>query len=222
MKKIIYFSFLFFLCLDLQASLTHEHLTLYLFCELDPLVTSSDEEYPLSKETATKRILEEARNILSGMIYGYTFSYIPYDKKRKINEDFSIELISKINWGDPRLKVVHSELKDNILYVTVRYWLEDFQLDRINTWMNFSVPVSEGLGEADFFKGYIEKFSSLKNSIKNAIRNYLRKRILNKPKEISGEILLAGIPETRIKSGAYLTSSKIKLNIKKIIPYKIF
>lgn len=222
MKKIICIIILFFIYPGLHASLTSEHLTLYLFCELDPLVTSADDEYPLSKDTAAKRILEEACNILSGMIYGYTFSYTPYDKKRKVSEQFNISLLYEINWGDPRLKVVHSEIRDNILYVTVRYWLEDFQADRINAWMNFSVPFSQGLGEADFFKGYTEKYTSLKNSIKEAVRNYSRKRILNKPKEISGEILLAEIPGTVVKSGAYITTSKIKINIKKILPYKIF
>ena len=199
-----------------------EKLTITPWCELGPLVSFEDHEFPLSEKEAIKRILEEARIIFSAMIYGYTFTYTHYDKQRGVAEYFSLEPLFEIQWADPHLEVKRSEVREKRLYITVYYWCMDFQTSRLQAWQSLAVPAAYGRGTGDFFKGYKEKITSLENAIKEAIRGYMRKRTFNKPKEIRGEVLLLDMPDTIIHSGEYVTTAKVKLNIKEVIPYKVF
>ena len=79
-------------------------LSLRLWCELEPMVQEY-EDYPLSTEEAQRRALEEAREILSGMVYGYRFRYTPGDRVRSIEEEFLLTPVAEIRWGDPNMRV---------------------------------------------------------------------------------------------------------------------
>lgn len=199
-----------------------EKLVITLWGELEPLISFEGDEFPLSEDEAIRRILEQARVIFSAMIYGYRFTYTPYDKQRGVSEYFHLESLSEIKWGDPHLKVLVSEVIEKRLYITVHYRCMEFQTSRIEAWKSLAVPAASGRGTGDYFKGYTEMKTSLENAIKEAIRNYMRKRTFNKPKEIKGEVLLLEMPDTIILAGEYITTAKIKLNIKEVIPYKVF
>jgi hypothetical protein len=204
------------------CSPTLEQITIYLWCELEPFISDDYEEFPLSHEEAARRALEEAQFILSAMIYGYKFIYVPQERTRNITEIFELVPVFEIPWGDPYLKIIDSEVRDKRLYVTITYTLQDHQAARIYSWKSVSIPVSAGRGEGDFFQGYKEKITAITNAMKNAIRNYLQKRLANKPREIRGEVILFETPGTFIHAGTYTSTAKIKLNIKEIIPYRIF
>ena len=199
-----------------------EKLTITLWCELEPFIQFDGDTSPLSEKEIMKRVLEEARIIFSAMIYGYSFTYTPYDKQRQVAEIFQLEPLSEILWGDPGLKVIDSEIIDKRVYMRVSYRCMDFQTARIEAWKTFATPSASGRGNGDFFKGYGEKITSLKNAIKEAIRGYMRKRTFNKPKEITGEVLLSEMSNTIINAGEYITTAKVKVNIKNIIQYKVF
>jgi len=199
-----------------------ERLNITLWCELEPLLTFEGEEFPLSEKGAIKRVLEEARIVFSAMIYGYSFTYTPYDKQRGVSEYFHLEPLAEIQWGDPHLEVIKSEVNEKRLYITVHYVCMDFQTARIQIWQSLAVPAAYGRGTGDYFKGYKEKITALENAIKEAVRDYMRKRTFNKPREITGEVLLVDTPDTIIHSGEYVTTVKVKLNIKEVIPYKVF
>jgi hypothetical protein len=67
------------------------------------------EQFPdlhtLSKDEMFNRILEEARYVFSGMVYGFIFSYTPYDRSRGVEEEFLLEPYQWIQRGDPNLQV---------------------------------------------------------------------------------------------------------------------
>jgi hypothetical protein len=199
-----------------------EKLTITLWTELEPLTAFENDEFPLPEEESIRRILEQARVIISAMIYGYTFSYTPYDKQRAITEYFHLEPLSEITWGDPHLKVIESKVSGKRLYITVSYTCMDFQMSRLAAWQSLAIPAACGRGTGDYFKGYAEMKTSLENAMKEAVRDYMRKRTFNKPKEINGELLLLDMPATIIRAGEYITTAKIKLIIKEVIPYKVF
>lgn len=199
-----------------------EKLTITLWTELEPLTAFENDEFPLPEEEAIRRILEQARVILSAMIYGYRFSYTPYDKQRAIAEYFHLKPLSEIKWGDPHLKVIESEVFEKRLYITVSYTCMEFQIARLLAWQSLAIPAASGRGTGDYFKGYVEMKTSMENAMKEAVRDYMQKRTFNKPKEINGELLLLDMPDTIIRAGEYITTAKIKLIIKEVIPYKVF
>ena len=181
-----------------------------------------DIDFPEPEVTKTHEMLDEARIILSSMIYGYSFSYIPQDNARGVKEWFNLEPIEEINWGDPQLKILESERRENRVYCKILYNLSDYQLARRSSWYSNSIPYSTGRGREDYFICSVSKLLSINNSIKEAIRNYARSTITNKPREIKGEVLVWDAPYTIINSGTYTSTVKIKLLILEVIPYTIF
>lgn len=198
-------------------------LSLHLWCQLEPMV-QENETYPLSTEEAQRRALEEARGILSGMIYGYRFRYTPGDSVRQIAEEFSLAPVAEILWGDPNLKIADVWIKDSLLFVKVTYRLEDFQSSRRRAWSSNSVEFSSGVGSYSVFTATSPegKQNALREALKNAVREALRPVVFNKPREVTGEILIWNPPDTVIQSGTYTTRADVKLRVKEIRPYSLF
>jgi hypothetical protein len=213
-----------FLFLGRLASATsYDQLAVEVWCELEPMFQESD-AYPLSAEQARLRILEEARGILSDMIYGLQFSYTPGDERRKTVEQFVLTPVAEIRWADPRLRVVEAELREGLLYAKVLYDLQDFQSARRKAWESNTMPVATGTGRFSLFSGPAPegKRRSLEEAFKDALRNYLRPIVFNKPREVRGELLLWQQPQVLIASGSYLTRVTIKLQVKEIRAYSLF
>jgi hypothetical protein len=212
-----------FLLISLLAGAQDRILDLRLWCELDPMV-QENQDYPLSTEAAQTRALEEARGILSGMIYGYRFRYTPGDRVRRIEEQFSLDPVLEIQWGDPNLQIADAYIRESLLHIKVTYRLEDFQYDRRRAWSSNSLEASTGLGSHSVFTAPSPegKKRALEEAMKNAVREALRPVHFNKPREVTGQILIWNQPYTVIQSGAYTTRTDVKLRIEEIRSYSLF
>jgi hypothetical protein len=220
MKRTAILIGLFLLGTALSGFASLQKITIFVWCELEPLTGETHDGELLSKEEAAKRVLEEARIVISAMIYGYEFIYTPSDEKRKVKELFSLTPTSEIRWGDPGLKIEQAEVEEKRLFATVGYTLDDSQAARIAAWSSAAIPTDAGIGDSSVYAGQRERLVSFKNSIKEAIRNYMRQRIFNKPRELAGQVLLTKSPSVVIKAGRYFTTSNVKINMKKVLPYK--
>jgi len=196
-------------------------LYLELWCELDPLI-GGREEAPAAREQTYRFLLEEAAEVLSGMIYGYEFRYTPSDQRRKVAEEFRLTAVARVPWGDPRLKILKAQERNRKLFARLGYDLLDFQADRRRAWSSNTLPLSSGRGEGNLFGGRQEKLRALQEAIKNAIRNHLRPILFNKPREIAGELVIWEPPRTIVQSGAYITEVAVKLRLEQVTPYRIF
>jgi hypothetical protein len=76
-------------------------LVVEVWSELDPLVADGGER-PVPREVAIERLLEEATLVLSGMIYGFRFRYVPSYRAREIAEEFELEPYATIVRGHPQ------------------------------------------------------------------------------------------------------------------------
>lgn len=218
--KSVFSAILVLLSISLFAD-QQEILVARLWWELEPAVYVGD-EYPLSEEEAIKRLLEYARLVFSAMIYGYSFTYEPSDKIRAISENFELNPVAQIPWGDKNLEVVSSDVREKKLYVQLAYKLEDFQKNRRQAWGSNTVAVSAGAGTGDVFIGPQERLMAIEDGIRDAVRSYLKSRLWNKPRKAEGEVILWETPVTYIKSGYYLTQVKVKLRVQETLPYKVF
>jgi len=209
------------LTLPLEAAPPHnEIISLQLWQESEPIIWTQEE--PRATEETYRELLREAGDILSGMLYGYDFYYVPYDKSRHIAEEFKLTPLARIQWGDPNLKIAATERRGNRVYVKLNYYLESFQEARRESWSSNTFPIVSGSGRGNFFAGTTAKSESLHQAIKEAIRNHLRPRVFNKPREISGQLLIWKEPYIIIREGSYLTRVTIKLRVGGITPYRIF
>jgi hypothetical protein len=182
--------------------------------ELEPLVRIEAE--------ARHRLLEEARELFSGMVYGWTFVYTPGDRERRVAEIFDLSPVAEIPWGSPRLSVRESEVEGTRLYARICYTMSADELARRTAWSSSSAALSTGRGSAPAIGGPAQKAASLEAAIREAVRVHLNTRVLNKPREIRGEIVLWDDPYTTVRSGAYSTTARVKLRVSEITPYRIF
>jgi hypothetical protein len=201
----------------------YDRLELEIWCELEPMIQESD-DYPLSAAAARVRVLEEARLLLSAMIYGVRFAYTPSDARRRSAEQFLLTPIAELGWGDPRLRVAETEVRDARLFARVRYDLQDFQSARRRAWQSNAIPTAAGTGHASLFAAAAPdgKRRSLQEAFKEAVRNHLRPILFNKPREVRGELLLWQAPQIIVDAGEYLTSATVKLRVLEIRPYSFF
>jgi len=177
---------------------------------------------PRPKDAQTNEILKEAQYVFSGMIYGFSFSYTPPDTTRGVAGSFELKPIAEIKWGDPKLKVLDTRIEKNRLIARVLYTLVPYQESWKQGWDSNVYPTATGRGTSRYFLSYDEKMASYREAMKEAIRDYLRQRIYNKPKKVTGELVLRGSPYTIIDAGRYVTTVTVKLRIDKVEPYTVF
>jgi hypothetical protein len=156
------------------------------------------------------------------MVYGWTFAYTPGDRERGVEESFLLTPIAEIPWGSPRLSVHETEVADLKLFARISYSLNDDELARRMSWEGNSAALSMGRGTADVFKGPAEKLASLRDAMRDAVRAHLAVRVLNKPREIRGSLVLWEGPRTVVRAGTYTTTARVKLQVSEIVPYRIF
>jgi hypothetical protein len=189
--------------------------------ELDPVVDFSHSGI-IDQETAIRRTLEEARGVLSGMIYGYDVRYVPSDNARGVEEELEITPRALIPAGDPALRVLDVRTGSNKYYVHIRYNLSDHQIQRLRAWSSNIYDSASGRGVSSLQGGYQAKFDSFHQAIKNAIREYLRVRIKNKPRLIEARVVLVMPPYTIIDAGGYHSTVRIKMDLRDVLPYSAY
>ncbi|MDR1317374.1 MAG: hypothetical protein LBK13_10935 [Spirochaetales bacterium] len=183
-----------------------------------------DGTVPPEKDTdaereALRRILEEGRYVFSGMIFGFTFSYTPLDRGRNIQEEFTLNPVYEIAWGDPGLFVHQTRREGRRIYARLRYRLHGFQENWYEGNLSNLMGSAAGLGDAPIFAGWQEKMNAIRDSVRSAVREYARGRIDNKPLKVTGTAFLNGAPRIEILQGAFHARSALRLKIDTVVSY---
>lgn len=190
------------------------------FVLLEPSGPFEPDQY--DEELAIRQLLEEARYVFSGMIYGFKFDYIPQDNSRGVSEEFVLESVHTIPWGDPGLSAPAGKYKDGRYDSDMRYEVSEEQLPWIISWDTNVLSTVTAVGEGSQYAGAEGKIEAVNNSIKESLRNYLRPRIFNKPRRITGTARLSAVPYIAMDSGKFLAMSKITLRFDDILEYKVY
>lgn len=175
---------------------------------------ANNDEYALEND-----LVEDIIEIVSGMIYGWRFEYIPSDIKRQIDEVFTIEPIGLIKKGDPGMFFRDNWVKDHIMYQNIVYRLSDYQKKYIKSWKTSVIPDSYGEGAYSIYKED-GKSQSLKEAIKDSIKREFQSRGKDKPRSIRGQILLKENPRLFINAGLFKTQVETLILYKDIREYR--
>jgi hypothetical protein len=190
--------------------------------ELEPVVRVEQGPYPIPAAVAEKSVLDEGRILFSAMIYGWTFTYFPGDRSRKVQESFELVPVAQVPWGSPRLSVRETTVEETKLWARMSYALDEDESLRRAGWESNTAALSTGQGKADAMKGPAAKMASLQDAVRDAIRRSLDTRYVNKPREITGEAVLWDDPDSTVRAGFYFTTAKVKLLVRELVPYRIF
>jgi len=170
----------------------------------------------------TRQVLEDVRTYVSGMIYGYKFSYIPLDRTRQISEKLEILPLALIAWGSPGLSASQFQKLPDRLWYRIRYETNKAEQYRLAFWNRSSIPDSTGLGKVPLADSVLSRKQAFEAACREAIRAYARGTTLNKPDEIRGSFSLASIPYFRVADAYYEAKVRIFLIIDKVDAYRTY
>jgi hypothetical protein len=190
--------------------------------DLEPVVRIESGEYPITAEKAARAALEEARVLLSGMVYGWTFDYTPANGSRSVAESFTLIPIAQIPWGSPRLQVVETQTEEQRFWARASYSMDDSEAARRSSWESGTALLSEGAGSADVVKGPQAKSLAFQDAVRDAIRVALHGTYVDAPRRIIGDVILWEDPQSTVRSGMYRTIATVKVMIREVVPYRIF
>jgi len=190
--------------------------------ELEPVVRIEEGQYPIPAEKAERAVLEEARTLLSGMVFGWSFDYTPANGARGVAERFTLTPLAQIPWGSPRLRVIETQVAGEKLWARVVYSMDEAETARRASWESATALLSEGEGKASIMKGPEAKGLSLQDAIRDAIRVALHGTYLDPPRQVLGDVVLWDDPQSVVRSGVYRTIAEVKVMVREVVPYRIF
>lgn len=223
-KNIVFSLFLFFSAAKIfsQVPSFTEKIRIPLWAEIDVypgLEGSADYE---GYEYPVEEIKKTARFLLSGMVYGWNFVYVPYDKARGVEEYFEITEIHSAS--DSVNKIIYTSpwIDDTLLKCWCEYTRSKVEIENYKSWASIVHPLIRGKGYGNIELGFDGIKEAAKDSLKSALREYFRGKLKNKPKEISGSVLIKNEPLLGIDSGRYTINLDFFLEYDKIVEYTVY
>ena len=198
-----------------------------------------DEEYPLEKDTAYRRALEEAALFFSAQIYGWSFHYDIGERARGIEEVFDLTPLGEIRWGDSGLNVTHAHFENrdfrftshqlaDVLTVWFDYRPTPPQASRLEMWKKGNIRTAQAVGYGPLGgpadnSGWLEiKKHTLEDSARAAVRAMLQGSEKNRPKQATGFICLQTFPSYWMDAGRWATQARFRVEITEIIPFSAY
>jgi hypothetical protein len=191
-----------------------DHLTLEVWSIADRIIHGD--------EPVEDRLLREARYTISGMIYGFEFVYTPEYPARKVDRYFTLEPTGQIPWGDTRLHLRDLRDERTTLYGLIDYELSENDRIRLRSWRNSDVERAAGHGAAPLLDGLDGKIAAIEDAVHHALREHLRDRYFNRPREVTGTVVLREPPRIRTRSGMYEAQVLLYIHIRDVREYLAF
>ena len=244
-KLIIFFMVIVPLALSAQTPSIIQNIRIPLWAELDAypaMVADEDsgdteaadieavagpEDAEAAKEPGqydypVKSLKEIAPYLIGGMVYGWEFYYTPSDKQRNVEEILEVTEIVSSDLIKSGIEYSSPWLQENRLNCWCTYKRNASQVQNYYLWSSIQNPIVQGRGFGSVKLGFEGIKLAANDALKNAIRSYYRNLIKNKPKAITGKVLIRDLPQLGIDSGRYVINLDFFLESGKIIQYEIY
>ncbi|MCR5496117.1 MAG: hypothetical protein K6F15_10830 [Treponema sp.] len=197
---------------------------LHVWAELDayPGLEEAQDTKSGQWDYSVKRIKEITPFLLEGMIYGWSFSYTPYDKQRNVEEILEINPIKQLSAQDGKIIYEKPWIQDNKIHCWATFDRSENLQWIFKKWTSISSEKAQGYGKGKISSGFDGITEAAKNSLKDAIRSHYRAILKNKPKEICGKVIIRKEPKIGIVEGQYMVELDFFLETDRIIKYSIY
>lgn len=176
-----------------------------------------------SRETTPEeRLLREAQYTLSGMIYGWDFTYTPGDPRRRIPEVFVVTPVSTVPWGSAGLRLRDLRAVENTLWAQIDYTLSEMERAHRSRWISATLPRSGGVGHGELLAGWRGKESALEDALRMAVREHLRSRHPNRPLDARGSVVLVNPPRVRTTAGRYEARLTVAVDVQEVRDFLVY
>ena len=141
--------------------------------------------------------------LLNGMVYGWEFDYTPSDRLRGVPEYFEAKEIRSFEAESKKIFYEQPWFDQSKVHCWANFERDEGMVQSWNQWADVKNPRIMGIGGGKVSKGFDGIQEAAQNALKDAVRNYYRKILKNKPKQITGRVLINKIPAILINSGEY-------------------
>ena len=141
--------------------------------------------------------------LLNGMVYGWEFDYTPSDRLRGVPEYFEAKDIRSFEAESKKIFYEQPWFDQSKVHCWANFERDEGMVQSWNQWADVKNPRIMGIGGGKVSKGFEGIQEAAQNALKDAVRNYYRKILKNKPKQITGRVLINKIPAILINSGEY-------------------
>lgn len=141
--------------------------------------------------------------LLNGMVYGWEFDYTPSDKLRGVPEYFEVKEIRSFEAESKKIYYEQPWFDQSKVHCWANFERDEGMIQSYNQWADVKNPRIMGIGGGKISKGFAGIQDAAQNALKDAVRTYYRKLLRNKPKQITGRVLINKIPAILINSGEY-------------------
>lgn len=186
------------------------------------LWTTEDSIIHGDESSPERRLLAEAQYTLSGLVYGWDFSYTPGDAQRSVAERFELEQVGLVPWGSPGLRVRDLRAVEGTLHGQIDYSFSAPEQARLREWASFTSARASGTGRGDLLQGTPGKITAIEGAVHQAVRAYLRSRFPNRPREATGSVAFVRPPRIRIVSGEYEAQVTVAIDLRDVRDYLVF
>ena len=205
-----------YLSVELSEDLSFHDFNLMKFS--DNGTASHPDEYPEIRDKAVRVLLEEARWIFSGMIYGFQYRYVPGSGELQVEDEFSLIPAAQIEKGDPSLRVENISDDYRTLTVQFSYWLSPSQSRRVEQFHMSRFRAAGGKGSEPVTTPEAGRVA-MELGVKEAIREDLRQQFYNRPREVSGLLCFSHSPRLILGSGSYNSFVRILYRVDQMKDY---
>lgn len=211
-KVFIIISLIFSVNLFAQTPSVVKNIRIPLWAELDAF-PGSDQQV---------QIREVAPFLINGMVYGWNFVYVPGDKARGVEEELEVTEIVASDVLSGGITYVSPWIEKNRLNYWCEYTRTQSQIQNYEFWSSINNPRIQGRGYGPIEEGFEGIKTAAKDALKEAVRSYYRNVIKNKPKEITGSVLIRDLPAVGISSGRYVINLDFFLECGRIVEYTVY
>lgn len=141
--------------------------------------------------------------LLNGMVYGWEFDYTPSDRLRGVPEYFEAKEIRSFEAESKKIFYEQPWFDQSKVHCWANFERDEGMVQSWKQWADIRNPRIMGLGSGKIYRGFDGIQEAAQNALKDAVRNYYRKILKNKPKQITGRVLINKIPAILINSGEY-------------------
>ena len=170
-------------------------------------------DYPIA------RIKEIVPFLMQGLVYGWNFVYVPSDKTRGVEEYLEVTPVQEAKFN---IEYSSVWIENNRFNCWVDYTRTPHEVQTYNLWSSIQNPAIQGRGFGNMSLGFEGIKQAAEDALKNAVREYYRNTIKNKPKEITGSVLLRKTPMIGVDAGRYVIKLDFFLECGSIIEYTQF
>lgn len=164
-----------------------------------------------SEQDAVRYAKQEIIEYLSGMVYGYRFTYKLENKVNGRKGYFDLEPIAVLKGDDPGLQLRQYSESPMMIKIQAMYRLTEQQKAYMQAFASSSARMSQGGASDSWVADWSKRLEVYQDALKNAVFNAARKKYKSRPQYVKGRILLKETPRFFVEEGQWKAVLKIHL-----------